>query len=664
MDYYSEIKDFFSREGLLSKSFGNFEYRKSQEDMAFSVIETLESNSHIFIEAPTGIGKSFAYLVPAVYYAKKFKKKAIISTCTINLQEQLINKDIPFLQEVLPVKFKASLIKGKSNYLCPKRLKKALESSNTLFETEEQVCLEQIYSWSKETKDGTLSDISFPVKSEVWNSVCAEKGICTNKTCGNIETTDCFYQKAKYNASVSDIIIINHYLFFTLFDGIRKQDSTGYLYNNDFVIFDEAHTLENIAANNIIPSVSREMVRYHLLRLYNDKKKKGLLLNYPALHILPIIQNLIDLNEHFFTTIRKQFFNNIYETEPKLTFRIFKKNLFRNLLKDELINLVDNLKTLRQYSKDDLDENQLQDFVLKFSEINYLIDNFIEQKKLIENQKIVYWIELSSQKPGANISLSVSPVDVSQFFRENIFKDNNTCILTSATLSINGNFDYYKSRLGAEVCDNLQFPSPFDYFNQVKAYLVKDIPVPGKINSDEYNEKLSFWLNYFIELTNGKALVLFTNSRIMKTAGNTLKDILKDKGIKLFIQGEGHSPQNLLKKFRQDLNSVLFGLDSFWLGVDVPGEALSNLIITKLPFLVPEHPLIQARLEYIDEKGGNSFMDYSLPEAVLKFRQGFGRLIRSKHDTGILVILDSRIITKTYGKFFLDALEDCRIEII
>jgi ATP-dependent DNA helicase DinG len=218
--------------------------------------------------------------------------------------------------------------------------------------------------------------------------------------------------------------------------------------------------------------------------------------------------------------------------------------------------------------------------------------------------------------------------------------------------------------LGAEVCNNIQFPSPFDYFNQVKAYLVKDIPVPGKNNSDEYDEKLSFWLNYFIELTNGKALVLFTNSRTMKSAGNTLKDILKDKGIKLFIQGEGHSPQNLLKKFRKDLNSVLFGLDSFWLGVDVPGEALSNLIITKLPFQVPEHPLVQARLEYIDEKGGNSFMDYSLPEAVLKFRQGFGRLIRSKHDTGILVILDSRIITKSYGKFFLDAIEDCRTEIV
>ena len=208
MNIRDEVNNFFSKTGILSNKFDNFEYRQSQIQMAYSVCDTLENHSHIFIEAPTGIGKSFAYLVPAVYYAKKFKKKAIISTCTINLQEQLINKDIPFLQEVLPVKFKASLIKGKSNYLCPKRLKKALESSNTLFETEEQVCLEQIYSWSKETKDGTLSDISFPVKSEVWNSVCAEKGICTNKTCGNIETTDCFYQKAKYNASVSDIIII------------------------------------------------------------------------------------------------------------------------------------------------------------------------------------------------------------------------------------------------------------------------------------------------------------------------------------------------------------------------------------------------------------------------------------------------------------------------
>jgi len=664
MDGYQEIEKFFSETGLLSEKYPDFEFRKSQKEMAIAVADILEAKSHIFIEAPTGIGKSFAYLVPAILFAKKNKKKAVISTCTINLQEQLINKDIPFLQEVLPVGFRAALIKGKSNYLCPKRLKKVLENANTLFETEEKICLEQIYSWSKVTNDGTLSDISFPVKNEVWDSVCAEKGICTNKTCGNIKDTECFYQKAKYNASISDVIIINHHLFFTLFDGLKKKDSDGYLYNNDFVIFDEAHTIENIAASNIVPSVSREMIKYYLLKLYNDKKKKGLLLKYPALHILPVIQNLLDLNEHFFSLIRRRFFKHPADADPQLTVRIFEKNMFENMLTAELINLVENLKTLRQFSKDDLDENQLQDFVLKFSEINYLIDNFIGQKNLAENQKFVYWIELSSLKPGANVSLSVSPIDISGFFRDYIFKENNSCILTSATLSINGNFDYYKTRLGAEVCSDLRLPSPFDFYNQVKAYVVKDIPVPGRSDDNEYKQKLIFWLNYFIDMTGGKALVLFTNSFIMKAIGTELKNLLDEKGIRLLIQGEGDSSRNLLKKFRKDVNSVLFGLDSFWLGVDVPGEALSNLIITKLPFLVPVHPLIQARLEYIDENGGNSFMDYSLPESILKFRQGFGRLIRNKKDSGILVILDSRVLTKSYGKFFMNAIEDCRLEII
>ncbi len=656
----NKIIDFFSDEGILSSKFELYEFRKSQLDMALGVLESLESKSHIFIEAPTGIGKSFAYLVPAIYYAKKNKKKAIISTHTINLQEQLIGKDIPFLQEHLPVEFKAALIKGKNNYICPKRLKSAYENAYSLFENDEIKLLDKIYNWSKQTTDGTLSDIPFQVIPNVWGSVCAERGICTSKTCGNIEDTECFYAKAKYRISQADVVVVNHHLFFTLFAGVKDIDDEGYIYKNDFVIFDEAHTLETVAAEHIIPAISREMIKYHLLRLYNERKKKGFLVSFPFLHIIPVIQNLLEVNQYFFQEIKRELFRN--RDEKKLALRVTEKNIVKNILKDEIENLLKSLRGLRQYCKNDLQENELTDYILRFGEFSRLIEDFMQLKG--EEKNYVYWVELSSQKEDANISLCVSPIDISEFFRENIFKPNNSCILTSATLTVSNNFGYFKKRLGAEVACELQLPTQFDFYRQVKMYIPKDIPEPQKENNELYNIKLKEWINYFIKMTEGKALVLFTNSFLLRKIGGELRDELANENIEILMQGEGISRKNLLNNFKENTNSVLLGLDSFWLGVDVPGESLSNLIITRLPFSVPDHPLIQAKLEFIDLNGGNSFMDYSLPEAILKFRQGIGRLIRHKTDTGIIAILDPRILTKSYGKHFLNSIDECPIEII
>ena len=662
MDIREKIIDFFSESGSLAEKFELYEFRQSQLDMALCVYDTLEGKSHLFIEAPTGIGKSFAYLVPAILYAKANNKKAIISTHTINLQEQLIGKDIPFLKENLGIDFKAALIKGKSNYVCPKRLRAAVDNANSLFESDEQRLLDKIYGWSKSTTDGTLSDIEFQVLPNVWNSVCAERGICTNKTCGGHEDTECFYQKAKYQISVSDVIIVNHHLFFTLFDGVKDAGDDGYLYKNDFVIFDEGHTLEAIASEHIIPALSREMIKYHLIRLYNDRKKKGFLLSFPCLHILPVIQNLLEVNQYFFQEIKRELFHYRNSNEKKLALRVTEKNLVKNILRDEIENLLKNLRGLRQFCKNDLQENELQDYILRFGEFNRLIDEFLQLK--YEDKNYVYWVELSSQKEDANISLCVSPVDISGYFRENIFRENNTCILTSATLTVGNNFGYFKNRLGAEAADELQLPTQFDFYRQVKLYIPKDIPEPQKENNFAYNKKLKDWINYFIKITEGKALVLFTNSFLLRQIGSELRSELAVDDIEVLMQGEGLSRRNLLQSFRDNTNSVLLGLDSFWLGVDVPGESLSNLIITRLPFLVPDHPLIKAKLEYIDSKGGNSFMDYSLPEAILKFRQGIGRLIRHKTDTGIIAVLDPRILTKSYGRHFLNSIDECPVEIL
>jgi len=662
MNIEENIGKFFEEGGLLSEHFEGYEYRRQQVEMSNEIVNQLTSSSHLMIEAPTGIGKSFAYLVPSIYFARENKRKVIISTYTINLQEQLIEKDIPLLRNSLPLEFSAGLLKGRNNYLCPKRLNRAMETSNTLFETAEQANLIKIYEWSKRTKDGTLSDIDFDVISEVWDSVCSERGICTAKTCGG-EKTNCFYQRARMELEKCDVIILNHHLFFTLYDG-PVEGRNGYLYHNDLVIFDEAHTIEHVAAEHIAPAVSRESLRYNLLRLYNGNKKRGFLLELPSLHIQMNVHNLLDMNQKFFHRLRKELFHFHDGRMEGLASRIHEKNIIDNELKPELDRLIADLRSLRPACSSEAQENELNEFVTRFSELNSALDGFITQRNNSDDNEFVYWVELSSSRPESNVRLCSSPVDLAGYFRKNIFRENNSTILTSATLTTANNFGYFKKRLGAEEVNTLKLDSPFDYARQVKIYIPKDIPAPSNDNDEMYQNSLREWIRYFVTMTKGKALVLFTNRSLLLKTGNELKDDFAKDSIDLLMQSKGNSRKFLLNKFKTDVKSVLFGLDSFWMGVDVPGESLSNLIITKLPFQVPNHPLIQARIEFIQRNGGNSFLEYSLPEAVLKFRQGVGRLIRSTNDKGIIAILDNRIITKQYGRNFIDSIDECPIEIL
>ncbi|HCA43717.1 MAG TPA: ATP-dependent helicase [Bacteroidetes bacterium] len=662
MSLENQVIEFFKSDGILSKKFEDYEFRQSQLDMALEILKTLQDQSHLMIEAPTGVGKSFAYLVPSILYAKQNKKKAVISTHTINLQEQLLNKDIPLLQELMPVKFSAALIKGKTNYLCPKRLQKALVKSDNLFDSDEKFFLDKVYSWSRNTADGTVSDLPFAIKQNVWNSICAERGICSSKTCGGTES-DCFYMKAKLAIADADVVIVNHHLFFTLFDGVSEADAEGYLFLEDFIIFDEAHTLESIAAEHIYPSLSREMIKYQLNRLYNPAKKKGFLLNLPSLHIQLSVQNLYDLVHRFFFNLKEELFiknNGFYE---KLAVRVYEKNIVEDILTPEIEKLLEYLRELRKNCKDDMELNELNDYIVRFGEFKFYITHFLEQKyEEKKGNEFVYWVELSGMREDSNVSICTAPIDISDYFRENIFRPNNTSILTSATLTVNNSFEYFIERLGAENVNNLILPTQFDFYNQVKIYIPSGMPPPSKNSDIFYTENLKDWILHFIEKTEGKALVLFTNMGLMKQIGAEIRSLISDKNIEILIQGEGNSRSTLLKKFKENTNSVLFGVDSFWVGIDVPGDSLSNLIITKLPFQVPDHPVVKARMEFIDARGGNSFMEYSLPEAILKFRQGVGRLIRNSNDKGIIVILDNRILTKPYEKFFLNSIEKCPIE--
>lgn len=661
-DFIQEIEQIFAAEGSLS-SLKGFEYRKPQQEMAVRVAESLENNSHMIIEAPTGVGKSFAYLVPSIIFALREMRKAIISTCTINLQEQLIKKDIPALQQILHYEFKPEILKGRHNYICTKRLNNALIKKNNLFVDSEQEQLQALYNWIQKGGNGTLQDVPFKVDENVWGQIFAEEGICTSKSCGG-ENSNCFFQLAKIKLKQADLIILNHYLFFTLF-GLYENKSNGFIFANDFAIFDESHQIEQIAAENISPSVSREQLRFWLHKLYNPKSEKGFLLSKSAQTTIRFVRRLIKETDTFFDEIDSYVSLRQQRERAKGVVRIREPFVLNNILDPLLDELTDYLRKMKSQAKTEDEENEISNYARRFSAIKNTLNDFLEQK--LEEQ--VYWIDFSGRS-RRNISLTISPIDMAEFFRHNVWGDDKLSIMTSATLSINKSLNYFQNSIGAENAQTAIMDSTFDYPNQMKVYIPRSMPQPNLkkfedfqdfSDSSDYDMQLIENIKHYTLLTNGGALVLFTNIKTLKRIHAEVKSELNENGIDVYAQGEGLSKTKLLNDFKKNHNSVLFGVDSFWMGVDVPGKSLRNVIIIKLPFNVPDHPITEAKIENIEKRGGNPFTEFSLPGAILKFKQGIGRLIRNKTDKGIVVILDSRVITKTYGKYFLNSLPECEI---
>jgi len=664
-----QIQEIFSPNGSLSQLPG-FEFRQEQLDMAVSVAESLESGKHLIIEAPTGVGKSFAYLVPSILFAKRNERKAIVSTCTINLQEQLISKDIPALDTILDIDFKYEIMKGRRNYMCTKRLSKAMMDKASLFMDSEQELLQKIYDFVQKTGKGTRQDIPFRIDENIWQEIFAEEGVCTSKSCGSTET-NCFYQQAKQKMKDADLLVVNHYLFFTLF-GFYERETAGYLYVNDFVIFDEAHTLEHIAAENVSPSVSREQVRFWLNKLFNPKTQKGFFANREgSTRIKSIISIVANENDDFFRSLQSYVLDKYKHQSQKSTIRIREPIDLGGYFLNAILDITVELKKVAGTAKNDLEESEIKNYFTKFTRIRNNIITFLEQKA----EEHVYWVEFSG-RAKQNINLCLAPIDMAAYFKENVFTDNRMSVMTSATLATNKSVEtgmyFFKKSIGAEDINSLIISSPFDYGRQMKIHLFKSVPEPNQNkrsvtdelwNNSEYENALIDKIYDCIVQTSGGALVLFTNNRILRKAFETLLEKVLDLNINLYAQNNGMPNNKILMQFRDDENSVLMGVDSFWMGVDIPGHSLRNVIVTKLPFDVPDHPVIEAKLEFIQEHGGNPFFDYSLPTAVLKLKQGVGRLIRNKTDEGIICILDSRIITKTYGRYFIDAMPECEVVI-
>ena len=658
--------------GALSQNVEDYEARPQQIDFLKAVCSSFNKDNITIAEAGTGVGKSFAYLIPAFKWAEKNKERVIISTGTINLQHQLLEKDIPVIQKLLGTKLKAVLVKGRQNYLCLRRFNDRLQEAG-LFDNEAD--FKAIEKWLEVTKTGERSDLTFFPTWELWSDICSESESCLGIKCPYRDK--CFVIKSRKEATGASIIVVNHHLLFSDMEARMEDDfnGTSILPNYSRVIFDEAHNLENAATSYFSQSVNKGYilkVMHHIYRRVKDRifgiyrfwsyytEQKTKLESIPQ-QIAVIISRTDDLEK----VIQANVLMN--DNSPVLDMRSDSINAsdiyeavgnLRNEVND-LFNIITDIheELSKMPDKEVKNDKRMYETSIvknKLSGIISMLNDFIANQETCIN-----YIE----KGKKYSSLFIAPLSVSETLREIIFNRLSNVVLVSATLSVNKSFEFYATRIGLHDVDRpvarFIFDSPFEYKKNVLLSIPSDLPEP---KSADYSQKLSDLIKNVLIISEGKGLVLFTSYSMLKTVYDLVRDDFSNAGITLFKQGDDDN-KKLLGNFFINKNSVLFATDSFWEGVDVPGESLSVLIICRLPFKVPSDPVIKARMELIEKNGGNSFLEYSLPEAVIKLRQGFGRLIRRKSDRGVILITDTRILSKYYGKIFFNSLPETRRDI-
>jgi len=637
------MQEIFGPDGLIAQAHPEYEHRPGQIEMAQAVLRAFEEKRHLIVEAGTGTGKTLAYLVPAVASALAGRGRVIISTGTKNLQEQLMEKDIPFLQSVLPRPFSATYMKGRSNYLCLNRLAKA-EGSPVLEGLEEVDYFEEVCDWSHVTQIGDRAELSnLPESISFWRHIDARPDTCLGQKCPDFDP--CFITRMRDRAKEADIVVVNHHLFFADLN-LRNGNYGSVLPDYTAVILDEAHLVEDVASEYFGSQVSNyqiddllrdiSMLKIEEAEIDREVTKSSARLSQFADNFWMGFREGRGEQEGRFPivpgTFAKRSVNGDFEATPlgdlytKLEGSIARVETTLDTIKDKTPDMENLVRRLRQ---------------LRF-ELEFIVTGV--------DKKFVYWVE----RRNRGIFLRASPIDVAGLLQDKLFDEVPTVVLTSATLSSGGNFAFIRDRLGLDTADDLIAESIFDYQNQAVLYLPQRMPDP---RSREWADAAADEVIKILNATEGRAFVLSTSYAGMQSL---FENVWAEVEYPCLVQGSASKGQ-LLKRFRETPNAVLFATSSFWQGVDVRGEQLSCVIIDKLPFAVPTDPIVAARQRYIEDMGGSSFHEYSVPQAIISLKQGLGRLIRSTTDRGVLAILDPRLRTKPYGRTFLKSLPQCRV---
>lgn len=675
-----ELSSIIQPGGPFAKHFPGYEHRSQQIAMLEGVADSISNSNHLLVEAGTGTGKSLAYLIPAFAWAEQNGERVVISTNTINLQDQLSQNDIPTINKVLEKEYRAAVLKGRRNYICPRRLN-ALRRLGPQTAAEMRV-IAKILVWLVAGGKGDRVEINLngPEELAVWNQLSAESEDCTQENCSLYGSRACPYFQARENAETAHVVIVNHALLLAdISTGNRVIPAYQYL------IVDEAHHLEDATTRGLSFRVSEGEIR----RLLNDlgSNKPGILhrvISFGRKWLTPsdcakleaainptieritycqaLVTDFFDVLSRFLQGQREERPIGPYGQQERITNAVRTLPDWSNveMVWDSLREpLVASIETILEIASGLIDsgtgeEEQADDLFIalrtsgqNLAEVQQRIDQLIFEPE----PKMIYWLQVSGAQE--NISLHAAPLEIGHLVEQYLWNEKESVIMTSATMTTSGDFDYIRQRLNATDADELLLGSPFDYESSTLLYLVNDIPEPSE--RGPYQRAVERGLLKLSKATRGRTLGLFTSFAQLRTTAQAIADPLAASGIQVYIQGEGSSRHALLETFRNSEKAVLLGTRSFWEGVDVPGKALSVLVIARLPFDVPNDPIIEARSETYEMP----FDQYTVPEAILRFRQGFGRLIRTRSDRGVVVILDKRIMSKQYGRYFLDSLPNC-----
>jgi len=670
----------------LGQALGQYEHRPQQAQMIRAVARAFNSGEFLSVEAGTGTGKSLAYLIPAVYWAVQNGERVIVSTHTKNLQEQLFLKDIPLLHDTLEVPFSAALVKGRANYLCLNKWNWVLSQAEQVLTVQERQLLLPLVLWAQQTETGdVVENTGFKADPGLWSKVCAEHNYCLGPRCKFHGR--CFVMRIRRAAAHSHIVVVNHSLFFS-----DLASDNAVLSDYCHVIFDEAHSLERVATQYLGTELNWWMLRALLNRLYQREALE--------LGALPTLRRRAEhaaisdvLRERFLDRIGQavedrellwgvavDFFNLLTEKALALygrqergytgKYRYRPDGELVRLIKEQadelegalvqlkasLLGLIEMLEMLGLENFKD-GEQLKEELLAKARDVQELIDA-LGHLISAEDEHFVYWVEVPAREGSFDSRLLSAPLNIAQLMRTLVYSRLRTAIHTSATLSVADRFDYFQDRIGLLLVEperlrTLSLGSPFDFDEQALVCLPSYLPSP---KDSHFPDAAIRAIHKALLASRGGALVLFTSYEMLDRAYGELRSELQQQGIALLGQGKDGSRTNILNRFREEEESVLMGTNSFWEGVDIPGETLRSLVLVKLPFLVPTEPIAEAHMEQLEKRGRNSFTEYVLPEAVIRFRQGFGRLIRKRDDRGVVLILDRRVLSTSYGATFLSSL--------